>query len=131
MNIQKDRYHFAVNGVLRSLKSILQQGDRIEVVEKPEEEKNPNAKDKQEAETVKDDQKMEKDPSEGLDVTVNGDTVTLKGKKEYLFVNIFNFLDFDVRNGKKNIRLFLNGEKASYTDKLQEGDEILIQWDEC
>ncbi|HCX65268.1 MAG TPA: cell division protein FtsA [Eubacteriaceae bacterium] len=131
MNIQKDRYHFAVNGVLRSLESTLQQGDRIEVVEKPEEEKKPDVKAGQEAERVEDDQKIEKNPFEALDVTVNGETVTLKGKKEYLFVNIFNFLDFDVRNGKKNIRLFLNGEKASYTDKLQEGDDILIQWDEC
>lgn len=63
-----------------------------------------------------------------MTVFVNGQSVTLGGKKSYIFVDIFNFYDFDLNDVKGEIKLFLNGEKAKYTENLCEGDEINIYW---
>ena len=63
-----------------------------------------------------------------MTVLVNGQSVTLEGKKSYIFVDIFNFYDFDLNDVKGEIKLFLNGEKAKYTENLCEGDEINIYW---
>jgi hypothetical protein len=72
--------------------------------------------------------KGEKKDRDGIRVEVNGKELSLSGKKEYIFINIFNHLDFDIRTGKKNISLMLNGKKASYTDLLKDGDKIEITW---
>jgi cell division protein FtsA len=74
--------------------------------------------------------KGEKKDRDGIRVEVNGKELSLSGKKEYIFINIFNHLDFDIRTGKKNISLMLNGKKASYTDLLKDGDKIEITWEE-
>jgi len=74
--------------------------------------------------------KDEKKDRDGIRVEVNGKELSLSGKKEYIFINIFNHLDFDIRTGKKNISLMLNGKKASYTDILKDGDKIEITWEE-
>lgn len=74
--------------------------------------------------------KGEKKDRDGIRVEVNGKELSLSGKKEYIFINIFNHLDFDIRTGKKNISLMLNGKKASYTDILKDGDKIEITWEE-
>jgi len=62
-------------------------------------------------------------------VMVNKEEVHLKGNASYIFVDIFNYMSFDLTTIKGNIRLLLNGEKAAYTDKLNEGDEIEVYWD--
>lgn len=59
-------------------------------------------------------------------VTVNGKEVTLKGKEEYLFVDIFNFVDLKIENNKVP-EMKLNGKRASYTDVLKPGDNIEIE----
>ncbi|WP_032120817.1 cell division protein FtsA [Clostridium amazonitimonense] len=61
-------------------------------------------------------------------INVNGDLVTLKGKKEYIFVDIFNYIDFDLSKLRGRITLELNGVEASYGDKLKEGDIIKVYW---
>jgi hypothetical protein len=55
--------------------------------------------------------------------------VLLRGKREYIFVDIFNHIDIDlmsVRPGAVNITL--NGNRAAYTDVLKDGDivEVLV-----
>ncbi len=67
---------------------------------------------------------------DGLMVIVNKEKVYLKNKKSYIFVDIFNFIDFDltVPHGKSVI-LKLNGKDAAYTDILNEGDEIEVYWE--
>ena len=64
-----------------------------------------------------------------LVVKVNGDEVVLTGKTSYVFVDIFNFIDFDLTMPKgKIINLILNEKKAAYMDKLKNGDVIEIFW---
>lgn len=64
-----------------------------------------------------------------FDVTVNGEKIHLQGKKDYIFVDIFEFYKFDLAVPKGRIQLKLNGQKAAYTDKLQPMDELEIFWE--
>ncbi|WP_294188035.1 hypothetical protein [uncultured Clostridium sp.] len=52
----------------------------------------------------------------------------LHGKKEYVFVDIFNYVSFDLREAKGIINLMLNGNKVGYTEKLKDGDSIEVFW---
>jgi hypothetical protein len=62
-------------------------------------------------------------------VTVNGKRVDLKEYKSYIFVDIFSYINFDLSTPKGNIVLKLNGKAASFTDKIQRGDDIEIFWE--
>ena len=65
---------------------------------------------------------------EKLKVVINGKETILRGKKEYIFVDIFDFIDFDLSEAKGNIVLENNGKGANYYDILKEGDMINIYW---
>ena len=62
-------------------------------------------------------------------ITVNGKKIVLKQDKPYIFVDVFNFIDFDLTTTKGNIVLKLNGRPANFTDSIQRGDEIEIYWE--
>lgn len=62
-------------------------------------------------------------------VTVNNEEILLFGKKDYVFVDIFNYIDFDLSTLKgEKINLILNGKKAAYTDILKDDDIIEVFW---
>lgn len=63
-----------------------------------------------------------------LIITVNEEKVYLKNKEEYIFIDIFDFIDFDLTVAKGDLILLLNGKKAGYHDKLSQGDEAKIYW---
>lgn len=65
----------------------------------------------------------------GFAVVVNGDTVLLQGKKDYIYVDIFEYYPFDLANPKGKIRLKLNGKEAAYTDPLGPNDHLDIYWE--
>lgn len=79
-------------------------------------------------ETIQD-LKDEIENSKDIKVTVNGNTVILKGKEEYMFVDIFNYIEFDLTIPKGSLYLRLNGKNAGYYDKLSEGDVIELGWE--
>ena len=54
----------------------------------------------------------------------------MRGKKEYIIVDIFDYIDFDLTVPKGNINITLNGENAQYTAKLKDGDVIAVFWSE-
>lgn len=64
----------------------------------------------------------------GIQVIVNGRSVTLKDRKQYIFVDIFNYIDFDLSKPKGTINLRLNGQQAAFTDIIKPGDVIEISW---
>ncbi|WP_094548553.1 cell division FtsA domain-containing protein [Petroclostridium xylanilyticum] len=65
-----------------------------------------------------------------LKVMVNGREVIINGnKQEYMFVDIFNFIDFDLSKPQGSIVLKLNGKQAAFTDIIKPGDEIEIGWE--
>ena len=52
----------------------------------------------------------------------------MKGKVQYLIVDIFEYIDFDLTVPKGIINLNLNGEKAPYTANIKDGDIIEVFW---
>ncbi|WP_252187752.1 cell division protein FtsA [Anaeromonas frigoriresistens] len=49
-------------------------------------------------------------------------------KKDFIFVDIFNYIDFDLSKPKGHLHLTLNGERADYHQRLTSGDVIEIYW---
>lgn len=69
-----------------------------------------------------------KEKFKSINVNINGKDFTLEDKLEYIIVDIFNYIDFDLTVAKGTINLILNGEKASYTAIIKEGDVIEVFW---
>lgn len=66
---------------------------------------------------------------EWFDVTVNGKTLSLKRTQaKHMFVDIFNYIDFDLTKPQGTIELRLNGKPAAFTDVIRQGDKIEISW---
>lgn len=81
-------------------------------------------------EIKQDDELLKKEKLEDeIEVVVNGKNVFLQGKKEYVFIDIFNFIDFDLTMPKGKLYLRLNQKDAGYYDKLSSGDIIEIGWE--
>jgi len=64
-----------------------------------------------------------------INIIVNDNKILLIGKDKYIFIDIFNHIDFDLTSIKGSLRLILNDEKAGYYDELKEGDIIKIFWE--
>lgn len=64
-------------------------------------------------------------------VYVNKEPVVLTGKESYIFVDIFDFISFDLNAGNgRAIETLINGRKAQYTEPLSSGDKIELFWKE-
>jgi cell division protein FtsA len=64
----------------------------------------------------------------GFFVEVNGEKVYLKGKNKYIFIDIFDYINFDLTKAKGSLVLMLNGNNAGYYDELNNNDELKIYW---
>jgi len=65
--------------------------------------------------------------SQTITVTVNEEPVTFQHNKEkLLFLDIFNYINFDLNAVQGQVDIELNGDKASFTDLLKPGDNIRI-----
>ncbi len=71
----------------------------------------------------------EKKEAKTVTVTVNSGPVILKGKEKYIFIDIFNYIQFDRTRTKGTLVLKLNGKQAGYYDELKDGDVIEIRWE--
>lgn len=64
-------------------------------------------------------------------VIVNGETITLTNKKEYIFVDVFEYIEFDISQARgRMLATEVNGVAAQYTQILKPGDRIEIYWKE-
>ncbi|MBO6111713.1 MAG: rod shape-determining protein [Lachnospiraceae bacterium] len=75
---------------------------------------------------------LKRNPDGTVDMTVrvNGGEVLLSGKKEYIYVDVFDKIDFDLKKpGGKSVVTKLNGLKiSSFAEKLRPGDILEIYW---
>lgn len=63
-------------------------------------------------------------------VIVNKIPVALTGKVNYVFVDVFSFIEFDLsKPAGRNIVTRLNGRNAEYMEPLKEGDVLEIYWE--
>lgn len=64
-----------------------------------------------------------------IHVIVNKEHIQLSGKSDYIFVDVFQYIDFDLsRPQGTGIVTRLNGRDAQYMEKLHNGDVIDIYW---
>lgn len=64
-----------------------------------------------------------------IPVLVNGMPVALSGKKSYVYVDVFDFITFDLKASEgRAIVTTLNGRPAQYMEPLKAGDVIEIYW---
>ncbi len=89
-------------------------------------------KSKSESETVKKEETKEEVKEENgkkIIVIVNQNPIVMRGKQSYMFVDIFDYIDFDtskVRGG--GIATLVNGKDAQYTQEIHNGDKIEVYW---
>lgn len=64
-----------------------------------------------------------------VQVVVNGSPITLRGKASYVYVDVFDYIDFDLKHPKgSGIETLLNGQSAEYLKEIFDGDVIDIRW---
>lgn len=105
-----------INGRKAELDDKIQNGDYItyEILEK-----------------VKEDDSKIAAPVNFVNVILNRKPTVLKtNKSSCLFVDVLNNIDLDVRRVKGTITMLLNGNKANFTDVINEGDKIELHWEE-
>ena len=65
-----------------------------------------------------------------LSIVANGKPVTMHGKASYVFVDVFDYIDFDLRNpAGRSVITRVNGLDAAYMQELKEGDNLEIFWE--
>ena len=64
-----------------------------------------------------------------MNICVNGKEITLQGKQSYVFVDIFDYIDFDLKKPQGKIVCLINKRTASYMEKINMGDQIEVYWD--
>ncbi|WP_027309528.1 cell division FtsA domain-containing protein [Caloramator sp. ALD01] len=105
-DVLKEGQMAKVNGVEMGLDYKLSDGDEVEIIE------------------LKFNEVKEED---FIYVVVNGEPIKLQNRQEgYIFVDIFNYVDIDI-NSAKAVRLLLNDRDASFTDRIKDGDRIIIE----
>lgn len=76
-------------------------------------------------------QPKEKPAEISVVVYINGQPVHLTGKDRYVFVDIFDFYEFDLTDSRgRAIITNLNGKNAQFSAELKTGDQIELQWKE-
>lgn len=64
-----------------------------------------------------------------IELIINGEEILIEYDKEkFVFVDIFEYIDFDLSKPRGNLALRINGEEAEYLASLKNGDEIEISW---
>lgn len=73
--------------------------------------------------------KAEAKESCNITVIVNKRPLTLHGKSEYIFVDLFDYIDFDLSKPQgKKLFTSLNGRPPQYMEPIHDGDVIEIYW---
>ncbi len=88
-------------------------------------------KETESAESKENDDPKEIDEPFELAVIANSQLVKLKGKNKYIFVDIFDYIDFDLSTPQgKGVVTLLNGGKAQFDAVLKAGDRLDIYWEQ-
>ncbi|MDF2882709.1 MAG: ftsA2 [Clostridiaceae bacterium] len=125
-----ENYSYYMNGNILDLKYLIKEGDKIiqkqNIIMKNDVYQNNPLTSEETAVTHIDTNKVA--ASNQIKVLVNGQPVLLNGKENYVFIDIFNFYDFDLTTARGSLELLLNGNRVGYYDGLSEGDIISITW---
>lgn len=65
-----------------------------------------------------------------ISVYVNNEKVTLKGKESYVYVDVFDYIEFNLKKPEgKNVVTKLNGRDAQFMEQLNPLDKLEIYWE--
>jgi len=137
--IDVEKYTLLVNGKEAKANYILKDNDVVELMPKTNTVLESSTQtDEYKAQNISKDysavegnNKMlkDKDTDIGQWVIVNGQKVFMKNNKQkHIFVDIFDYISFDLTKPKGNIILKLNGKQAAFTDEIKPGDVIDVYW---
>lgn len=116
MSISIDAFDIKINGKIARLADKIKENDIIEL-----DTKCNNTE-------ILEEKSDEDDKS--IRVWVNGEQIHMSGKKTgYIFVDIFNYIDVDVKKAKGSLTLKLNGLPANYSDVIKDEDRIELWWE--
>ncbi len=64
-----------------------------------------------------------------MPIKINGQDMVLSGKKDYIFVDVYNLINFDPSesNGRPLV-IKINGQNCGYADELHPNDEVEVYW---
>lgn len=92
-------------------------------------EKKAAGREEKKAAAVKEKEEPPVDSGKKIIVIVNQKPVVMRGKQSYMFVDIFDYIDFDTsRMQGSGIATLVNGKDAQYTQELFNGDKIEVYW---
>jgi len=135
-NLNLEEGLLLVNGEPKDKEYVLEENDMITFREKESDQDYQQKKDAAQICTKPSDisvlsetAAMDSTFDNGFVITVNGNKIKLEDNKQYIFVDVFNYIDFDLTSPKGNIVLKLNGRAANFTDNIVSGDEIEIYWE--
>ncbi len=95
--------------------------------EKQEEKKQEEKKEEKREEDKQDEESF--DEFKKVIVIVNQKPIVMRGKKNYTFVDIFDYINFDTSTMRgSGIATLVNGKDAQYTQQLYNGDKIEVYW---
>jgi len=96
-----------------------------------EKDESPLEMTEMETTSISSHEEVTKDDNQQVTVTVNGETVTLEGKANYIFVDVLDFYPFDLSVAKGS-RLItkVNQQVADFTTSLCKGDYVELYWEE-
>ena len=72
--------------------------------------------------------KSENKGNQPIQVTVNSNLVNMSGKDRFVYVDIFNYINFDRSKPQGIIVTKINGRDAGYMEELHNGDVIEVYW---
>ncbi|QZY57378.1 cell division protein FtsA [Crassaminicella profunda] len=122
-NIDDKKTIVHVNGVEVEKNCILNHKDEIVTLEKKKETslKEIAFNENKHSDNIIEDTKIK--------VIVNEQTVEIpKKKRALIFVDVFDYFNFDRTKVKGSLIMKLNGKKVGYTDQIKNGDKIEIYW---
>jgi cell division protein FtsA len=130
-------YELLVNDESKSLDYVLRNSDNIKYIPKIDDVINTTVMEVSSAsfsdaldfKNIETNELIEDIPAKEYAITVNGNKIFLDENKQYIFVDIFSYINFDLTVPKGNIVLKLNGSPANFTDSIKPGDIIEIYWE--
>ena len=109
------------------------EGDYESYADLPEAEEGDLVKAKKEESVQNADESVEEEPKEEnttITVMVNARPVTLKGKPSYVFVDVFDYIDFDSKTVQgKRLVTTIDDKNAEYMEPISDGAVIEIYWE--
>lgn len=133
--------NFTVNWTLEILKSEKEEIEEQEAIASEEEyeentetedipEEEENVSEETSDESVSEEKPGQDSPKGSVTVIVNKEPVTLKGKPSFVFVDVFDAINFNLADSRgRNIVTKINGRQAQYMENLKDGDVVDIYWE--